>query len=625
MDHRQTDRLKTLLLIMALAGLAAGLALHLGARPDLARLAWAAGVLPVLASLLIEILRSLARGEVGLDIVAALSMSAALFFGETLAAAVVAVMYSGGTFLESFAEGRARREMRDLLSRVPRTATRHRDGRLEDVPLDALQPGDRLLIRQGEVVPVDGYVESATAFLDTSALTGESLPVRLAKGAEAMSGSMNAGEAFDLRATHDARDSTYAGIVRLVEEAQRSRAPMARLADRWSLGFLAVTLLIAGAAWWFTRDPIRAVAVLVVATPCPLILAVPVALVAGLSRAAHFGVLVKGARPLEAMARIRTLILDKTGTLTDGRPRIQSIDSAGMAKDEVLRLAAAADQASRHPVAQAIVAAAKARGLDLPVPQDMVETPGEGVVAIVEGRQVIVGGNGFVAGRVGYTGNHPEQAAGSVMVAVGVDGRMAGHLVMMDPLREGAAEMLAGLRRQGIERILLATGDRAEVARRVTRGLGLDGIRAGLTPDQKVLLVLAEHKHGPVMMVGDGVNDAPALAAADVGVAMGARGAAASAEAADVVLLVDRLDRIGPGIEIALRSRRIALESVVAGIGLSIGGMIAAAFGYLNPVQGALIQEAIDVAVILNALRALRIRPAGTSTAPQSSQKAVSA
>jgi heavy metal translocating P-type ATPase len=624
-DHRQTDRLKTLLLIMALAGLAAGLALHLGARADLARLAWAAGVLPVLASLSVEILRSLARGEVGLDIVAALSMSAALFFGETLAAAVVAVMYSGGTFLESFAEGRARREMRDLLSRVPRSATRHRDGRLEDVPLDALRPGDRLLIRQGDVVPVDGYVESATAFLDTSALTGESLPVRLVKGAEAMSGSMNAGDAFDLRATHDARDSTYAGIVRLVEEAQRSRAPMARLADRWSLGFLAVTLLIAGAAWWFTRDPIRAVAVLVVATPCPLILAVPVALVAGLSRAAHYGVLVKGARPLEAMARIRTLILDKTGTLTDGRPRIQSIDSAGIAKDEVLRLAAAADQASRHPVAQAIVTAAKARGLDLPVPQDMVETPGEGVVAIIEGRQVIVGGNGFVAGRVGYTGNHPEQAAGSVMVAVGVDGRMAGHLVMMDPLREGAAEMLAGLRRQGIERILLATGDRAEVARRVTRGLGLDGIRAGLTPDQKVLLVLAEHKHGPVMMVGDGVNDAPALAAADVGVAMGARGAAASAEAADVILLVDRLDRIGPGIEIALRSRRIALESVVVGIGLSVGAMIAAALGYLNPVQGALIQEAIDVAVILNALRALRIRPAGAGTAPQPRQEAVSA
>lgn len=621
MTYKRTDFLNTGLLAVALGGLLAGLALYMGGHLDLAGLAWTAGVLPVLAALLSEILRSLSRGEVGLDIVAALSMSAALVFGETLAAAVVAVMYSGGTFLESFAEGRARREMRDLLARVPRTATRHRNGGLEDVALDDIRPGDRLLIRQGDMVPVDGHVASATAFLDTSALTGESLPVRLGEGAAAMSGSTNAGDAFDLTATHEARDSTYAGIVRLVEEAQRSRAPMARLADRWSLGFLAVTLLIAGAAWWFTGDPIRAVAVLVVATPCPLILAVPVALVAGLSRAAHFGVLVKGAKPLEAMARIRTLILDKTGTLTDGRPRIVSIDSAeGMAKDEILRLAAAADQATKHPVAQAIVAAAKARGMTLPLPRDTVEIPGEGVIAIVEGRQVVVGGYGFVAGRVDHADDHPDLAAGSVMVAVAVDGRMAGNLVMSDPLRDGAGDMLSGLRRQGIERILLATGDRAEVARRVTEGLGLDGIRAGLTPDEKVLLVLTEHKHGLVMMVGDGVNDAPALAAADVGVAMGARGAAASAEAADVVLLVDRFDRIGTGIEIARRSRRIALESVVAGIGLSVLGMIAAALGYLTPVQGALIQEVIDVAVILNALRALRIQPAQARTAPSADE-----
>ncbi|WP_374630307.1 heavy metal translocating P-type ATPase [Pannonibacter indicus] len=613
MDHARTDRLKSLLLGIALAGLMAGLGLHFGKRADLAQALWFAGVVPVLAALVLEILRSLARGEVGLDIVAALSMSAALTFGETLAAAVVAVMYSGGTFLESFAEGRARREMRDLLSRVPRTAARHRNGGLEEVPLTGIVPGDRLLIRQGDVVPVDGRIASASAFLDTSALTGESLPVRLDRGAEAMSGSTNAGDAFDLEATREAKDSTYAGIVRLVEEAQASKAPMARLADRWSLGFLAVTIAIASAAWWFTGDPIRAVAVLVVATPCPLILAVPVALVAGLSRAAHFGVLVKGAKPLEAMARIRTLILDKTGTLTDGRPQIVSIDShGGMGADDILRFAAALDQASKHPVAQAIVAAAKDRGMPLPIPEDVAEIPGEGVIGFIDGRQVIVGGEGFVAGRVGrISGDHPELAAGSVMVAVAVDGRMAGHLVMSDPLREGTAAMLAGLRRQGVARILLATGDRAEVAVRVTDGLGLDGIRAGLTPDEKVLLVLSERKNGPVMMVGDGVNDAPALAAADVGIAMGARGAAASAEAADAVLLVDRVDRIAPGIEIARRSRRIALESVVAGIGLSVLGMVAAACGYLTPVQGALLQEAIDVAVILNALRALRISPAG--------------
>jgi heavy metal translocating P-type ATPase len=615
LEHASNDRLKTAILLWALAGLLVGLGFYFAGNVDLAGTVWFAGVTPALAALVIEILRSIGRGEVGLDIVAALSMTAALAFGENLAAAVVAVMYSGGTFLESFAEGRARREMHDLLSRVPRTATRHRNGELEDVPLDEIEPGDRLLIRQGDVVPVDGTVTSDGAFVDTSALTGESLPQRLPSGADAMSGSTNAGEAFDITATHRAAESTYAGIVRLVEAAQRSKAPMSRLADRWSLGFLAVTVAIATAAWWFSGDPIRAVAVLVVATPCPLILAVPVALVAGLSRAAHFGVLIKGAGPLETMARITTLILDKTGTLTDGRPKIVSIDSYdGMDEVDILRLAASLDQASKHPVAQAIVVAAKARGLVLPVPSEVAEIPGEGVVGSVEGRRVIVGGNGFVAGRVGWgSGDHPALAAGSVLVAVAVDGHMAGHLVMSDPLREGAAGMLAGLRREGITRILLATGDRAEVAERVTEGLGFDGLRAGLTPDQKVLLVLAERKHGPVMMVGDGVNDAPALAVADVGVAMGARGAAASAEAADVVLLVDRVDRLGPGIEIARASRRIALESVVAGIGLSVLGMIAAAFGYLTPVQGALLQEVIDVAVILNALRALRIQPRETA------------
>lgn len=310
MPRSELFQAKSALLGLALLTLIAGLGLRAGGLTEAATLIWALGVIPVLIALIVEILRSLWRGEVGLDIVAALSMSAALLFGETLAAAVVAVMYSGGTFLEGFAEGRARREMHDLLSRVPRSAMRHRDGGLEEVPLDDIMPGDRLLIRQGDVVPVDGLVASETAFLDTSALTGESLPRRLARGDEALSGATNAGEAFDLSATRLAAESTYAGIVRLVEEAQHSKAPMSRLADRWSLGFLVVTMVIAAAAWWGTGDPIRAVAVLVVATPCPLILAVPVALVAGLSRAAHYGVLIKGARPLEAMARIRTLILD---------------------------------------------------------------------------------------------------------------------------------------------------------------------------------------------------------------------------------------------------------------------------------------------------------------------------
>jgi heavy metal translocating P-type ATPase len=447
--------------------------------------------------------------------------------------------------------------------------------------------------------------------LDQSALTGESMPIRLERGAEVMSGSTNTGEAFDLRATQIAADSTYAGIVRLVAAAQASKAPMARLADRYSLVFLAVTVALATAAWWFTGDPIRAVAVLVVATPCPLILAVPVALVAGLSRAAHFGVLIKGAKPLEALARINTLILDKTGTLTDGRPQIVDIQTLGdLSKEDVLRFAAALDQASKHPIAQAIVAAAKASGAQLPVPQDVIEVPGEGVRGRIDGRPVMVGGAAFVAaGADAPQLDEALMAAGSVVVSLAVDGRLAGHIVMADALREGTGDMLAGMRDLGIARILLATGDRRAVAEAVTKGLGLDAVRAELTPDQKVLLVLSERKSGPVMMVGDGVNDAPALAAADIGVAMGARGAAASAEAADVVLLVDRLDRLLPGIEVAQGARRIALQSVAAGIGLSVLGMIAAAFGYLTPVQGALLQEVIDVAVILNALRALRIQP----------------
>ena len=606
------SRLNVALLVVALSGLVSGLGLMWASNNELARIAWFVGVVPVLAALLVEIVRSLAKGEVGLDIVAALSMSAALFFGETLAAAVVALMYSGGTFLESCAEGRARREMSQLLSRVPRTATRHRDGKLEEVPLDAIEPSDLLLIRQGDVAAVDGAVESSTAMLDQSALTGESMPVRLGRGQNVMSGSTNAGEAFNLRVTRRASESTYAGIVRLVEAAQASKAPMARLADRYSLLFLLITVILATLAWWFTGDPIRAVAVLVVATPCPLILAVPVALVAGLSRAAQFGVLIKGARPLEALASIRTLVLDKTGTLTDGRPQIVSIDTIeSVREEELLFLAASLEQASKHPMAQAIVTSARERGSVLRIPGEVVEVPGEGLEGTVDGRKVVVGGASFVAHRIGSA--VPESRildAGASLVAVAIDGKLAGHITMADALRSGTQGLLAGLRRLGISRIMLATGDRRAVADAITAGLNLDAVHAQMTPDQKVQLILTEREgHAPVMMVGDGVNDAPALAAADVGVAMGARGAAASAEAADVVLLVDHLDRLLPGIEIAQGARRIALQSVAVGIGLSVAGMIAAALGYLTPVQGALLQEAIDVAVILNALRALRIKP----------------
>jgi heavy metal translocating P-type ATPase len=595
---------------LAALGLLAGIIAKLAGRDAGAAAVWAAATLPVLLALLVEIVTSLRRGEVGLDIVAGLSMAAALTFGENLAAAIVALMYAGGQYLETYAEKTARREMTALLSRVPRTAIRHHDGQLEEVAVDVVSPGERLLIRRGDVVPVDGTVAEGVGVLDQSALTGESLPATAKPGEPVLSGSTNAGEAFDMIATRPAAESTYAGIVRLVEDAQRSRAPMSRLADRYAIVFLVLTVVLAGAAWWLSGDPIRAVAVLVVATPCPLILAVPVAIISGLSRAAKFGILIKGGKAIETLARIRTVVIDKTGTLTIGQARLIAIHvDVGITANEVLRVAASLDQASKHVIAQTIVDEARNKGLQLAVPTDVVETPGEGVVGRVDGRSVAVGGLRFLAGKIASSDASTlpqDRPPGALAVAVGIDGRLSGVLILADEVRAGTTAMLSELRAMGIERIVLATGDRHEVASFVASGLSLDLVRSELTPDQKILVVLAERKNGPVMMIGDGVNDAPALAAADVGVAMGAKGAAASAQAADVVLLVDQLDRILPAIRIARRSRLIALQSVIAGIGLSALAMVAASFGLLVPAEGAVIQEVIDVAVIFNALRALR-------------------
>ncbi|MFO1122184.1 MAG: heavy metal translocating P-type ATPase [Hyphomicrobiales bacterium] len=569
---------------------------------------WAATAGIVLAALLAEILGSLRRGEFGLDIVAALSMSVAIAFGENLAAAVVALMYSGGQLLEAFASNRATAEMKALLDRVPKSALRYQDGTLESCAISALSPGDRVLVRQGEVVPVDGRIASGAALLDLAALTGESVPVKLGPGRDVQSGSLSLDMAFDLEVTRTAEDSAYSGIVRLVRDAQAAKAPMVRLADRYAIWFLVLTLAIAGLAYFATGDRLRLLAVLVVATPCPLILAVPVAIISGISRAAGRGVLLKGGPVLETLAKASVLVIDKTGTLTHGKAQLTMIEPrAGWTADDVLTLAASLDQASNHVMAHSIVAAARDRGLRLNQPDDARETAGEGIAGHVNGRRVIVGGDAFVRRLLKRkTLPRASTAAGAISVAVAVDGKLAGHLILEDTIREEAAQALTRLRAAGVGRIVLATGDTAAVADKVAAVLGLDEVRPGLAPAGKVETVIAERRHGTVLMAGDGVNDAPALAAADVGIAMGARGSAASAEAADAVLLVDRLERIADAVEIARRSRGIAIQSVVVGLGLSVLAMIAAALGYLSVLEGALLQEAIDLAVILNALRALR-------------------
>ncbi|MGE3872062.1 MAG: heavy metal translocating P-type ATPase [Parvibaculaceae bacterium] len=602
-------RLTVVLLSIAVAALVIGLLSKYWGDSAISAGSWMAGTLPVLLSLLVQIVQSLRRGDVGLDVVAALSMTAALLFGENLAANVVAIMYAGGQFLESFADNRAGRDMTALLARVPRTAIRQSGQGLEEVALDRLAPGDHVVVRSGEVVPVDGVAQD-DALLDYASLTGEALPVKCPKDTEVLSGAGNASQTFTLVATRSAEQSTYSGIVRLVERARLSKAPMTRLADRYAMIFLTCTIALAGAAWAVTGDPIRGLSVLVVATPCPLILAVPVAIVSGLSRAARAGVLVKGGGALEALAAIRILVLDKTGTLTGGTPRLIFTKAAPpLSQDEALRLAASLDQASTHPIAKALVTEARSRQLALSPPSQVVETPGEGLQGRVDGKALSIGGIGYVRKRARTNRKlllSASKTAGTVLAALAISGRASALFGLADKPRDGVLPLLRSVRDMGVSRIVLASGDRQAVADAIARDLPIDLVRGDLDPNGKVAIIQAEARHGPVMMVGDGVNDAPALAVADVGVAMGATGAAASAEAADVVIVQDRLDALLPALRIARRARIVALQSVSVGLGLSAVGMLVAAFGYLPPVKGALFQEAIDILVILNALRVLR-------------------
>lgn len=597
---------------MALAAVPAtaliiGLATMAMGRSDTAAYIFAAGIIPVLAALLISIVRSLSRGEFGLDIIAALSMSGALLANEALAGVVVALMYAGGQLLEDYAQGRAQREMTALLGRVARTAQVYRGNALVETPIEQLVPGDRLFIRASEIIPADGQVHGGAALLDESSMTGEPMPVHRNAGEAVYSGVANAGAPFDILLTHSAANSTYAAVVRLVDAARFSKAPAARLADQFALGFLAITVTMAGGAWFLTGEASRAVAVLVVATPCPLILAVPVAIVAGMSRAAKHGLLFKSARILEILPRIRHVLFDKTGTVTDGYPKVASIETtAGVSESDLIATAASLAQSSQHTSSQALVAEARRRGLVLTPPTNVEDISGDGVKGMIAHTPVVIGRPDFVSSSVASksvcAGDVP---AGSTVLGVAINGALAGQIIFIDRLRDDATATIAALRAGGVSNITLITGDQAVVARDIGKRLGVDDIIAEATPQQKINAVTRSKAKGPTMMIGDGINDAPALAAADIGVAMGARGAAAAAEAADIVLLVDRIDRLAEAMDIARYTRTIALQSVVVGLGLSSAGMVLAALGYLPPLAGALAQEAIDVAVILNALRAL--------------------
>ncbi|GAA3685969.1 heavy metal translocating P-type ATPase [Nonomuraea antimicrobica] len=591
-----------------MAALAVGGALSLAGLSGWGDVVLAAGTIVAIVPASWWVFSALRAGRLGVDAIAVLALVGTLAVREYLAGALIAVMLAGGRALEQYAMRRARGDLTALYERAPRWAHRYERDGPRRVDVSTLSRGDLLLVPAGEMVPVDGVIMRTAAMLDESALTGEALPVEHPVGENVRSGVVNAGPAFDLRATSTAEESSYAAVVRLARETEADSAPVVRLADRFAAWFLPVTLALAGLAWAWSGEAVRAVAVLVVATPCPLLLAAPAAIASGLSRTARRGVVVKGGGALETLGRARTLVLDKTGTLTQGCPEVVDVVAAeGFTVRDVLGLAAAVDRMSSHVLAAAIARAAEVRGAERFGAERVHEEVGSGTTGTVGGRLVQVGKAPRGLDSTWMAAQRARAALDSAMtVWVSVDGGVAGVILLRDAVRADAGRTLRRLRSSGIERVVMLTGDRAEVAESVAAVLGIDRVLAERTPEQKVAGVREEAVRAPTVMVGDGVNDAPALAAAQVGVAMGARGSAASTQAADVVLTTDRLDRLADAMDVARRARRIAVQSAGAGIGLSLVAMVAAALGAIPPAAGALLQEAIDVTVILNALRALR-------------------
>lgn len=555
-----------------------------------------------------DMIRSVVRGRLGIDLLAVAAVASTVAVGEYIASLIVVLMLSGGRALEDFAQGRARRELSALLERAPQIAHRVKAGRAaEDISVEEVRPGDMLLLRPAEVVPVDGVLASESGSFDEAALTGESLPVEKTAGDQVMSGSVNGPSAVRMQASATVADSHYSRIVALVQQAAASRAPVVRMADRYAVPFTLFAFVLAGAAWLASGDPGRFAEVLVVATPCPLLIAAPVAFVAGMGRASRAGIIVKNGGTLEKLSRIRVAAFDKTGTLTGGRPVLLEIRAAGkgagIGTDELLQWAASAEQYSSHVLAASVMEAAARRKLPLLAARDATEYATHGVWADFGSCTVVVGKRSFVAAKAAWV-EKARLTSGQMAVYVGVDGVFAGALIMSDAVRPNAAQTLEQLRRLGIRETLMLTGDAKETAEHIAAELGITRIQAECLPADKVEAVEALPSR-PVMMIGDGVNDAPVLAAADVGVAMGAKGSTAASESADVVIMLDDLSKVARAVEIGQRSVKVALQSIWIGIILSTGLMIIAAFGYIPAVVGALSQELVDLATILNALRAL--------------------
>ena len=628
-----------------IAALLAVLVLLLSGQPLIAQITASVYALAVAAYLAIGMVRRLMGGQWGIDILAVTAIVSTVLVGEFVASMIIVLMMAGGTALEDYAAGRAKKELTSLLERVPQTAHRERNGstvgtdaagthtaethagssagtddagtqaggQQEDVAATDVRVGDILLVRPGEVVPLDGVLLSESGTFDESSLTGESLPVERVAGDALMSGSLNGEAAVRMRVSALMEDSQYSRIVALVKEASESKAPMVRLADRYAVPFTAFAYVLGAVGWIISGDPARFAEVLVVATPCPLLIAAPVAFLGGMSRAARGGIIVKYAGVLEQLSRIKTAAFDKTGTLTYGQPALIGVRTSGsLTEDQVLGLAASAEQYSSHVLAASVMGAARSRGLVFDTATEATEFATHGVRARFDGRDVVVGKPKFVAEATGGV-VETELASGELAIYVGVAGQFVGALVMSDPIRREARRTLTELESMGVTRTVMLTGDALATAEHIADEAGLTDVRAECLPPDKVEAVRSLPQR-PVLMVGDGVNDAPVLAVADVGIAMGARGSTAAGESADVVIILDDLSKVASAVRIGQRTVKVALQSIWIGVALSVALMVAAAAGYVPAIAGALSQELVDLATILNALRALSAGRKGAGT-----------
>lgn len=593
-------------IIVVIIGLALDIA---GAKNPALRTAahWILGIEAIVMALLLAkgMIEDIQDGKYGIDILAVTAIVTAVLLREYWTAMITVIMLTGGEALEDYAEGRAKAELTSLLNRAPKLAHVLKGKKIIDVPVKQVRVNDKLVVKPGEVVPVDGVILEGTSSLNESSLTGESLPVDKKVGDSLLSGSINEGGALTVKATQLAENSQYEQIIKLVRSASNSQSPFVRLADRYSIPFTIVSYAIAGGVWIATGDPGRFLSVLVVATPCPLLLGAPIGLISGMSRAAKHGIIIKSGSALEKLAQLRSVAFDKTGTLTHGEPVIDSVASFNsFTKEEVLSAAASLEQNSNHILAHVIVAEAKAKNVRINKANGIEENPGFGLRGRANGHQVLVGKRDYFEAE---SIELPKglKAANQTTALVAIDGKLAGAITFKDTPRKESKSTVERLRKSGIQHVIMLTGDNEATAKSIADAVGIDIVTANCLPADKVKAIKnAAKEHKPIAMVGDGVNDAPVLTAADVGIALGARGSTAASESADVVILLDDVSKVAEAREIAKRTFYITKQSIWLGIGMSVVLMGVFSTGIFKPVIGAAVQELVDVVVIINALRA---------------------